>query len=186
MSNRWKLHSDEYPADSAAVANAARFCGVAHAPETGAPNPMSILLTLKGWRDMERPRSINGGRAGQQRLGERGECDGRRVFRAAPRQSYSRAAVPVVVHDRPVVDLLGLEADPRPSGPQADPVIEHHSVAQFRPDDSAGCEDAVSGGRIWLAPPVAGFLGSAEHDRVIVREHVREVAFAANADEELG
>jgi hypothetical protein len=46
MSSRWKLHSEEYPAVSAATAKAARFCGVAHAPDTGAPNPISILLSL--------------------------------------------------------------------------------------------------------------------------------------------
>ncbi len=49
MSSRWKLHSDLYPAVSAAVAKAARFCGVAHAPDTGAPNPMSILLSLTAY-----------------------------------------------------------------------------------------------------------------------------------------
>src|ERR1700761_2262885 len=54
ISSRWKLHSEWYPARSAAAETAARFCGVAQAPDTGAPNPMSILLTLAGraagWR----------------------------------------------------------------------------------------------------------------------------------------
>src|SRR5260370_30291031 len=69
MSSRWKLHSEEYPAVSAATAKAARFCGVAHAPDTGAPNPISILLSLtaldgarrrpRGGGDNERPRSVN-------------------------------------------------------------------------------------------------------------------------------
>jgi hypothetical protein len=45
-SNRWKLHNDRYPSRSAPMAKAARFCGVAHAPDTGAPNPISTLPSL--------------------------------------------------------------------------------------------------------------------------------------------
>src|SRR5260370_32267705 len=61
ISSRWKLQSEEYPAVSAATAKAARFCGVAHAPDTGAPNPISILLSLTAIRsggDSERHRSV--------------------------------------------------------------------------------------------------------------------------------
>ena len=41
-SSRWKLHSDAYPASSALRANAVRYPGVAHAPATGAPNPIRM------------------------------------------------------------------------------------------------------------------------------------------------
>ena len=39
-SSRWNVHSDAYPASSARPANDARYSGVAHAPATGAPNPI--------------------------------------------------------------------------------------------------------------------------------------------------
>ena len=39
-SSRWKLHSDAYPASSARPAKDVRYSGVAHAPATGAPNPI--------------------------------------------------------------------------------------------------------------------------------------------------
>ena len=39
-SSRWNVHSDAYPASSARSENAARYSGVAHAPATGAPNPI--------------------------------------------------------------------------------------------------------------------------------------------------
>ena len=39
-SSRWNVHNDAYPASSARSENTARYCGVAQAPETGAPNPI--------------------------------------------------------------------------------------------------------------------------------------------------
>ena len=45
-SSRWKLHNDAYPASSARRANAVRYPGVAHAPATGAPNPIRMPNTL--------------------------------------------------------------------------------------------------------------------------------------------
>src|SRR5579859_3541877 len=41
-SSRWNVHSDAYPASSARSEKAARNSGVAHAPATGAPNPIFI------------------------------------------------------------------------------------------------------------------------------------------------
>jgi len=41
-SSRWKLHSDAYPKASARSANDPRYRGVAHAPATGAPNPIRM------------------------------------------------------------------------------------------------------------------------------------------------
>src|ERR1700728_5037137 len=46
ISSRWNDHSVRYPASSAARANELRCPGVAHAPDTGAPNPMSTVPTL--------------------------------------------------------------------------------------------------------------------------------------------
>ena len=44
--SRWKVHNEAYPAASALAAKVARFSGVAHTPDTGAPNPICIPLTL--------------------------------------------------------------------------------------------------------------------------------------------
>jgi len=41
-SSRWNVHSDAYPASSARPAKVAREKGVAHAPATGAPNPIRM------------------------------------------------------------------------------------------------------------------------------------------------
>src|ERR1700710_1284910 len=41
-SGRVNVHSDAYPASSARSEKAARNSGVAHAPATGAPNPICI------------------------------------------------------------------------------------------------------------------------------------------------
>ena len=41
-SSRWNVHSDAYPASSARSAKAAKYSGVAHAPATGAPNPIRM------------------------------------------------------------------------------------------------------------------------------------------------
>jgi hypothetical protein len=45
-SSRWNVHSDAYPAASARSAKAVRYPGVAHAPATGAPNPIFMPHTL--------------------------------------------------------------------------------------------------------------------------------------------
>ena len=42
-SSRWNVHSDRYPSRSARRASSVRFRGVAHAPDTGAPNPISMV-----------------------------------------------------------------------------------------------------------------------------------------------
>src|SRR5215472_16579885 len=45
-SSRWNVHSDAYPASSALAANDVMLAGVAHAPDTGTPNPILMRPSL--------------------------------------------------------------------------------------------------------------------------------------------